>query len=92
MDKDKITEHHKIIEAFVNGEAKLQGDHPQEVIDAIDNFMHAGKMMIDVPELEYVPSEYVQNLLKALARYPQYNALVLDLITILKRNGAIQRT
>ena len=88
MDKDKIDKHHRIIEAFVSGNATIEGDHPKDVLEAIDSFMHAGKMMIDVPELQYVPSEYVQNLLKALAKYPQYQSLVLDLLHILKKHEA----
>ena len=88
MDQSKglKNRHNEIIEAFVSGDAKIVGDHPKEVLVAIDSFMHAGKMMIDTPELKYIPSEYVENLISELAKHPQYSALVLDLVQILKRH------
>ena len=54
---------------------------------AIDTFFHVGKMLMDNPELNTVPPEYVENLLKALAKYPQYNELTLDLIGIINNGG-----
>ena len=39
-----------------------------------------------VPEMETVPGEYVDKLLKTMAKHPQYHGLVMDLIGILKRH------
>lgn len=87
MDKDKIRNRHsKIINDYINGDVKLQGDHPPEVMKAIDSFFMAGKMMVDYPEMETVPGEYIDNLLSTMVKYPKYNSLVLDLIGILKRH------
>ena len=72
-----------LITQYVNGKAKIQGDHPEEIMKAIDTFFHAGKMLVDHPEIEHIPSEYVQNLLEVLSKYPQYNDLLMDLIKIL---------
>ena len=89
MDKDKeIMERNKrAIEDYISGKAKIQGEHPEEIMVAIDTFFHVGKMLMDNPELNTVPPEYVENLLKALAKYPQYNELTLDLIGIINNGG-----
>ena len=50
---------------------------------AIDTFFHAGKMLVDHPEIESIPSEYVTQLLETLAKYPQYYDLLMDMIKIL---------
>ena len=87
MDKDKIRDRHsKIINDYVNGDVKLKGEHPKDVMEAIDSFFMAGKMMVDYPEMETVPGEYVDKLLKSMIKYPQYHELIQDLIAILKRH------
>ena len=81
-------EHYKeVINDYIDGKAKIQGDHPDDVMMAIDTFFHAGKMLMDNPEIETVPPEYVNNLLKTLNKYPQYRELLIDLLDILKRHG-----
>ena len=72
---------------YIDGKAKIQGDHPDDVMMAIDTFFHAGKMLMDNPEIQTVPPEYVNNLLKTLNKYPQYRELLIDLLDILKRHG-----
>lgn len=79
-------EHYKqVITDVVEGRARIQGNHPKEVKDAMDAFFHAGKMLIDTPELEYIPSEYVSNLIKAMSNYPAYQGLALDLVKIINQ-------
>ena len=81
-------EHYKeVINDYIDGKAKIQGDHPDDVMMAIDTFFHAGKMLMDNPEIQTVPPEYVNNLLKTLNKYPQYRELLIDLLDILKRHG-----
>ena len=81
-------EHYKeVINDYIDGKAKIQGDHPDDVMIAIDTFFHAGKMLMDNPEIQTVPPEYVNNLLKTLNKYPQYRELLIDLLDILKRHG-----
>ena len=37
-------EHYKeVINDYIDGKAKIQGDHPDDVMMAIDTFFHAGK-------------------------------------------------
>ena len=80
-------EHYKeVINDYIDGKAKIQGDHPDDVMMAIDTFFHAGKMLMDNPEIQTVPPEYVNNLLKTLNKYPQYRELLIDLLQILKKH------
>ena len=72
-----------LITQYVEGKAKIKGEHPEDVLKAIDSFFHAGKMLVDHPEIEHIPPEYVEKLLSTLAQHPQYHPLVLELITIL---------
>jgi len=72
-----------LINDYVDGKASIKGDHPEEVTKAIDSFFHAGKMLVDHPEIESIPPEYVNKLLASLAQYPQYYDLLMDLIKIL---------
>ena len=75
-----------VINDYISGKAKIEGDHPDDVMTAIDTFFHAGKMLMDNPEIDTVPPEYLTNLLKTLNKYPRYQELLMDLLTILKRN------
>ena len=81
-------EHYKeVINDYIAGRATIKGEHPSEVLVAIDTFFHAGKMLMDNPEIQTVPPEYVNNLLKTLNKYPQYQDLLMDLLAILKKHG-----
>ena len=81
-------EHYKeVIDDYISGRATIKGEHPKEVLVAIDTFFHAGKMLMDNPEIQTVPPEYVNNLLKTLNKYPQYQDLLMDLLAILKKHG-----
>ena len=75
----------EVIEDYCDGKATIKGEHPKEVLVAIDTFFHAGKMLMDNPEISHVPMEYVNNLLKALSAHPQYKELLEDLLNILDR-------
>ena len=84
MDRDRYKE---VINDYVDGKVKLRGEHPKDVMEAIDSFFMAGKMMVDYPEMDTVPGEYVNKLIQTMAKHPQYHGLVMDLIGILKRHG-----
>ena len=73
-----------LINDYIDGKASIKGDHPEEVMKAIDSFFHAGKMLVDHPEIESIPPEYVNKLLSALAQYPEYHSLLIDLLQILE--------
>ena len=55
MDRDRYKE---VINDYVDGKVKLRGEHPKDVMEAIDSFFMAGKMMVDYPEMTTVPGEY----------------------------------
>jgi len=83
MEKD----HYKdVINDYINGDVKIKGEHPQDVLVAMDTFFHVGKMLMDNPEIDTVPPEYLNNLLKTLNKYPQYQELLQDLLLILKKH------
>ena len=75
-----------LINEYDNGNAKIQGKHPKDVKIAIDTFFKAGKMLVDNPDIGNMPGEYVENLLKVLTKYPDYQQLALELISIVS-NG-----
>ncbi len=72
-----------LINEYDKGNAKIQGDHPEEIKTAVDTFFKAGKILVDNPEIENIPQEYVHKLLSALAQHPQYHALLIDLVGII---------
>ena len=72
-----------LINEYDKGNAKIRGDHPKEVKTAVDTFFKAGKILVDNPEIENIPQEYVHKLLSALAQHPQYHALLIDLVGII---------
>ena len=72
-----------LINDYVDGKASIKGDHPEEVMKAIDSFFHAGKMLVDHPEIGHIPTEYVEKLLSSLAQYPEYHTLLIELLQII---------
>ena len=84
MNKEYYKE---VIEDYIAGRATIKGEHPSEVLVAIDTFFHVGKMLMDNPEIQTVPPEYVNNLLQTLNKYPRYQDLLMDLLAILKKHG-----
>tara|TARA_B100000519_G_C14121744_1_gene380833 strand:- start:324 stop:587 length:264 start_codon:yes stop_codon:yes gene_type:complete len=83
MDKKSKEYFDFLITEYNKGNKKIQGNHPKEVKEAIDSFFAAGQILVEHPEADHIPTEYVTNLLKALGKYPQYTALVLDLVSLL---------
>lgn len=84
---DEQREHYKkLINDYIDGKATIKGEHPEDVLVAMDTFFHVGKMLMDNPELDTVPPEYLNNLLQTLNKYPQYQPLLLDLLAILRRH------
>ena len=83
MEKDYYK---RVINDYIDGKTKIEGEHPKDVLVAMDTFFHVGKMLMDNPELDSVPPEYLNNLLKTLNKYPQYKELLQDLLSILKKH------
>ena len=88
MNKKEQKEYFEfLINEYDKGNAKITGSHPKEVQIAVDSFFKASKILVDHPEIEHIPTEYVDKLLSSLAQYPQYHKLLVDLIGIIG-NGA----
>ena len=83
MEDIKKEYYESLINDYIDGKARIRGDHPEEVMKAIDSFFHAGKMLVDHPEIESIPPEYVNKLLSSLAQYPEYHSLLIDLLGII---------
>ena len=84
MNEKKQKEYFEyLINEYDKGNAKITGKHPKEVQIAVDSFFKAGKILVDHPEIEKIPTEYVDKLLSTLAQYPQYHKLVVDLMGII---------
>ena len=73
----------KVMDRVSKGDYKVQPHFPKEVRVAVESFFKATEMMIN-EELDHVPTEYLGNLLKALAKYPEYNSITLDLLKSIK--------
>jgi len=86
MKDIKITreEFEKKMKDYKSGKRGIQPGHPKEIEVAIKSFLELSYMMVEYPEINTIPSEYVENLLVTLSKYPQYNKLTLELLDILK--------
>ena len=73
-----------LINEYDEGRAHIKGNHPDDIKTAVDTFFKAGKILVDNPEIESIPPEYVNKLLSSLAQHPQYHALLMDLIHIIQ--------
>tara|TARA_B100000902_G_scaffold350672_1_gene360154 strand:+ start:1344 stop:1583 length:240 start_codon:yes stop_codon:yes gene_type:complete len=58
---------------------------PEDVAKAVDTFIKQA-IIVGEYELDYLPHQYVENLLKTLSKYPEYNILTLELINILNKD------
>ena len=83
MEDIKKEYYENLINDYVDGKARIKGNHPDDVHKAIDSFFHAGKMLVEHPEIQHIPSEYVEKLLSTLAQYPEYHDLLMDLLQII---------
>ena len=83
MEDIKKEYYESLINDYVDGKASIKGEHPEEVMKAIDSFFHAGKMLVDHPEIGHIPTEYVEKLLSSLAQYPEYHTLLIELLGII---------
>ena len=83
--EDKVKYFEFLVNSYDKGTASIKGNHPDEVRTAIDSFFKAAKILVDHPEIETIPTEYVDKLLSSLAQYPQYHKLVMDLVMIINQ-------
>ena len=55
---------------------------PEDIQIAIESFI-ASAIMVEENDLDYVPSEYIINLLETIKKHKEYNSLYLELIELL---------
>ena len=67
----------------------VQEHVPEDLAAAINTFL-AQAIIIGEYELDAMPPEYMENLLKVMSKYPEYNKVTLDLMEILKKGGIIE--
>lgn len=87
MKKDKYTreQFNKLMTDYKSGKKGIQPGHPKEIETAIKSFLDFSVVLMDYPDIQHIPPEVVENLLKTLMKYPEYNKLTLELIDILNR-------
>ena len=68
---------------------KVRDDIPKDLGVAIKTFMQQA-VIIGEYELDHMPMEYMENLLKVFAKYPEYATTFMDMIEILERNEIIE--
>jgi hypothetical protein len=61
---------------------------PQDLQDAINTFVEQFNIMEEY-DLETIPTEYTANLLQVMKQYPEYNNVLLDLLSILSNSEGI---
>ena len=63
---------------------------PYDLRIAIESFMKQA-VIIGENDLDYMPVEYMENLLKTFARYPEYGTFLLEMIKILEEHEIFEK-
>ncbi len=58
---------------------KVRSDIPEDLQIAIQTFIEA-TVMVGENKLEFMPGEYLANLMMILDKYPEYNDTLIDII------------
>ena len=75
-----------IMDRVLGGDFEVQDHFPKDIQIAVQSFLEASKMMVE-EKLDYLPGEYLANLLETLQKYPEYNNITMDLVkSILKKD------
>lgn len=69
---------------------KVRSDVPKDLGIAVESFMQQA-IIIGEYELDHMPSEYMENLLRVLAKYPEHATLFMDMVDILERDNIIEK-
>ena len=67
---------------------KVREDIPDDLRAAVQSFIQQA-VIVGEYELDHMPMEYMENLLKTVAKYPEHSLLLMELIKILKENEII---
>jgi len=68
---------------------KVREDIPEDLRVAIESFIEQA-VIIGEYDLDHMPMEYMENLLKTIARYPEHSLLLMELLRILKESEIIE--
>ena len=68
---------------------KVRDDIPKDLRVAIESFMQQA-IIVNEYDLDHMPTEYMGNLLRTLAKYPEHAMLFMDMIEILERENIIE--
>jgi hypothetical protein len=75
-----------IMDRVLGGDFEVQEHFPKDIQIAVQSFLEASKMMVE-EKLDYLPGQYLANLLETLQKYPEYNNITMDLVkSILKKD------
>jgi len=75
----KDSKEYSIMKRTTEGKLVVKDHFPEDVKVAVTTFLAAGKMMVD-ENLTHMPSQYLENLLDVLCKYPEYNNITMDLV------------
>ena len=64
---------------------KVREDIPEDVKVAIETFIQQA-LIVEEYNLDFMPSEYMANLVETLSHHPEYSDIVLELVDILIPN------
>ena len=78
----------RVMDRVSKGDYKVQEHFPEDVKKAVESFFKATEMMIN-EELEFVPTEYLTNLISTLSKYPEYNHITLTLLESMNKGDVI---
>ena len=67
---------------------KIRKDIPDDLRIAIKSFLNQA-VIVGEYELDHMPSEYLENLLKTISKYPEYSLLLMELVGILNKDQII---
>ena len=67
---------------------KVRPGTPKDLSEAIQTFIQQA-VIIGEYDLDSMPPEYMENLLRVMSKYPEYNNVTLELIEILKSGDII---
>ena len=65
-------------------ELKVRPGTPNDLKLAIQTFIQQA-VIVGEYELDTMPTEYTENLLQTMSKYPEYNKMTLDLIDIINQ-------
>jgi len=67
---------------------EVRKDIPDDLKKAVETFIEQA-IIVGEYELDHMPVEYMENLLKTIAKYPEHSILLMELVGILKENEII---